>query len=247
MKARPWTRAELLRTLKLYCEIPFGKMHSRNESVIDLARQLGRTPSSIALKLVNFASLDKVHQSRGVSGMSNSSKLDKEIWNAVHADWNLLIDLPSDSGASLVDYDEPVWTGATSASAIIKIRKGQQFFRSCVLSKYKFSCAITGIKCPELLRASHIIPWRVREDMRVEPRNGVCLNTLHDAAFDRGLVTFDNKLKLVLSKRLKEQMPVLVFDQMFKAYVGLPLAMPERFVPSEEYFDFHRRKIFQSN
>ena len=247
MKSRLWTRAELLRVLKLYCEIPFGKMHSRNENVIDLAEQLGRTPSSIALKLVNFASLDKVHQSRGIAGMSNSSKLDKEIWNAVHADWNLLIDVPPDSSASQVDYVEPVWTGATSASAIIKIRKGQQFFRSCVLSKYKFICAITGIKCPELLRASHIIPWRVREDTRVEPRNGICLNTLHDAAFDRGLVTFDNKLKLVLSKRLKGQMPVLVFDQMFKAYEGQPLTKPERFIPSEEYFDFHRRKIFQSN
>jgi putative restriction endonuclease len=219
-------------------------MHSRNESVIDLAQQLGRTPSSIALKLVNFASLDKVHQSRGIAGMSNSSKLDKEIWNAVHADWNLLIELSPDLGASEVGYDEPAWTGATNASAIIKIRKGQQFFRSCVLSKYKFSCAITGIKCPELLRASHIIPWRVREDTRVEPRNGICLNTLHDAAFDRGLVTFDNKLKLVLSNRLKEQMPVLVFDQMFKAYEGQSLTKPERFAPSEEYFDFHRCKIF---
>ena len=247
MKSRPWTRAELLRTLKLYCEIPFGKMHSRNKSVMELAQQLGRTPSSIALKLVNFASLDKVHQSRGISGMSNSSKLDKEIWNAVHADWNLLIDLPSASDNSPIDNDEPVWTGTTSASAIIKIRRGQQFFRYCVLSKHKFSCAITGIKCPELLRASHIIPWRVREDTRVEPRNGVCLNTLHDAAFDRGLVTFDNKLKLVLSKRLKEQMPVLVFDQMFKAYEGQPLATPERFIPSEEYFDFHRKNIFQTN
>jgi predicted restriction endonuclease len=51
---------------------------------------------------------------------------------------------------------------------------------------------LTGIDEPELLRASHIIPWnRCESDTeRVNPENGLLLSALWDAAFDRGLVSF---------------------------------------------------------
>jgi putative restriction endonuclease len=243
MKGRPWTRNELLRALKLYCELPFGQMHSKNPSIQALALQLNRTASSIALKLVNFASLDKAHLSRGVAGMGNSSKLDREIWNEVQANWNLMIDLPI-SPSPTINIEEPEWKGETSATAVIKARRGQQFFRACVLSAYNFECGVTGIRDSSLLRASHIIPWHKQEKTRVDPRNGICLNALHDAAFDTGLVTFDKELRLVLSSRLKSEMPNLVFGQMFKTYEGKRLALPDRFVPPKEYLEFHRTTIF---
>ncbi len=58
MERRAWTRDQLLKTLALYCQLPFGKMHSRNPAVAALASAIERTPSAVALKLVNFASLD---------------------------------------------------------------------------------------------------------------------------------------------------------------------------------------------
>lgn len=246
MKGRPWTRGELLRVLALYCEIPFGQMHSRNQKVISLAESIERTPSSVALKLVNFASFDRGHQVRGVAGMGNTSKLDREIWNEVQADWSLIVDV-SISENSGIDVEEKTWGRETSAMAITRVRRGQQFFRLCVLSAYDFRCALTGIKSLALLRASHIIPWHKREKTRVEPRNGVCLNALHDAAFDRGLVTFDKELRLVLSSRLKGEMPSQVFGEMFKTYEGRRLNSPQRFAPLHEYFEFHRTVVFNKN
>jgi hypothetical protein len=78
MASRRWDEAELIRVLIEYCDIPFGQLHSRNPKIIQLASELGRSPSSIALKMVNFVSLDPTIDRKG---MSNVSALDKEVWN----------------------------------------------------------------------------------------------------------------------------------------------------------------------
>ena len=244
MKGRPWMRQELLRVLKLYCELPFGQMHARNPSVKALALQSNRTASSIALKLVNFASLDKAHLSRGITGMSNVSKLDREIWTEVQSNWNIMADLPT-SPLLNTNIEGVEWERETSINAVIKARRGQQFFRACVLSAYNFECGVTGIRDSRLLRASHIIPWHKQEKTRLDPRNGICLNALHDAAFDTGLVTFDEDLRLILSSRLKSEMPDLVFGRMFKEYDGKQLSLPDRFAPPQDYLEFHRSTIFR--
>lgn len=61
-----WTRDELILAINLYCKLPFGKIHRGNPDIVELANLLGRTPSSIAYKLVNFASLDPSLQARGI-------------------------------------------------------------------------------------------------------------------------------------------------------------------------------------
>ena len=66
-----WTRDELILAINLYCKLPFGRLHRSNPEVIHLAELIGRTPSSIAYKLVNFASLDPSLQARGIKGASN--------------------------------------------------------------------------------------------------------------------------------------------------------------------------------
>ncbi len=64
-----WIRDELILAINLYCKLPFGKMHSRNEDIKQLAELIGRTPSSIALKLGNFASFDPTLKQRGILGL----------------------------------------------------------------------------------------------------------------------------------------------------------------------------------
>lgn len=66
---------------------------------------------------------------------------------------------------------------------------------------------MTGISISELLIASHIKPWKVsnNEDEKTNPRNGLCLNALHDKAFDRGLITIDKNYKIIVSSKLKEK------------------------------------------
>src|SRR5690606_34805835 len=147
---------EAIEALALYCQIPFGKMHSTNPDVIKLALRLGRTSSSVALKLVNFASLDPEHEKRGVKGMGNVSKLDKDVWNEHYGNWETLSE-------TLVVNQDPEGSQrrlfeATDIVVSHRVRSGQSFFRRAVLAAYNLQCCITRIKSPALLHASHIVP-----------------------------------------------------------------------------------------
>ncbi len=85
-----WTRNELILAINLYCKLPFGKLHKTNPEVILLANLIGRTPSSIAYNLVNFASLDPSLRARGIKGAVNASRLDKKIWEEYYQNWEEL-------------------------------------------------------------------------------------------------------------------------------------------------------------
>src|ERR1044072_4884159 len=85
MERRGWTRGELLKALQLYLLTPFGRLHSRNPDIQRLALELGRTASAVALKLVNFASLDPTLAQRG---MANSSRLDRQVWDEFFSHMN---------------------------------------------------------------------------------------------------------------------------------------------------------------
>jgi hypothetical protein len=49
------------------------------------------------------------------------------------------------------------------------------------------------------------VPWRMNSSARTNPRNGICLNALHDRAFDRGFISFDEDLKLIYSPKCIER------------------------------------------
>jgi putative restriction endonuclease len=79
-----WTREHFLIALNLYCKLPFGKLDRKNPLIVEVANKMGRSPSSLAMKLVNFASLDPVHQARGIRGLSGATKQDKAMWSEFH-------------------------------------------------------------------------------------------------------------------------------------------------------------------
>src|SRR5215218_5380717 len=89
-KGRDWTRDELLLAMNLYCKLPFGRLDQRNASIIALAANLGRTPGSLAMKLVNLASLDPAITSTGRRGLSGASALDRAVWQEFNSDWSAL-------------------------------------------------------------------------------------------------------------------------------------------------------------
>ena len=69
MLKRPgWTREQLLIAFALYCRLPFGKLHYRNPEIVRIAEAIGRTPSALAMKLSNIASLDPEITSTGPQG-----------------------------------------------------------------------------------------------------------------------------------------------------------------------------------
>lgn len=81
----------------------------------------------------------------------------------------------------------------TDAERLVVQRIGQDIFRASLMDYWQGRCPLTGITDPALLRASHIVPWTVcaSDAERLDVHNGLLLSALWDAAFDRGLVTFD--------------------------------------------------------
>src|SRR5262245_28684155 len=76
----PWTRKHFLVALNLYCKLPFGKFHKGNRLIIEVSQRMGRTASSLAMKLCNFASLDPVQRARGIRGLEGATKTDRAMW-----------------------------------------------------------------------------------------------------------------------------------------------------------------------
>lgn len=258
-------REHFLIALNLYCKLPFGKLDRGNPLIIDVARRMGRTPSSLAMKLCNFASFDPVLKERGIRGLPGATKQDRQQWDEFRAQpatlgpesEQLLHDLFTRNQNEEVDFLartrvrlEPsrpfvAPTGPTETIASVKVRRGQQFFRQSVLTAYGVRCCISGINVPSLLRASHIKPWSEFADCRLDPRNGLCLSALHDAAFDSGLITLDDGLRLVLSKRLRDHFPEPALEQNFVPFEGRAIRLPDKLAePNAEFVRFHREATF---
>lgn len=91
MERRNWTKEELILAFNLYLKLPFGKMHQSNPNIIHLANLIGRTPSSVAMRLTNFASIDPFHQARGILGLPGGAKQCQPIWDEFATNRNELL------------------------------------------------------------------------------------------------------------------------------------------------------------
>lgn len=259
--ALKWTREHLLIALNLYCKLPFGSFDRDNAVVKEVAAKMGRTSNSLAMKLCNLASLDPVQQARGIKGLKGASKQDHLMWSEFQGNLSLLAPESEQLLHDLFTRDETkevdllqrdkarlvAPTGPTETQSTVKVRRGQQFFRQVVLNAYDIRCCISGINVPLLLVASHIKPWGRFPNERLNPRNGLCLSTLHDAAFDAGLITLDDKLNVLLSKRLRSFFPQPALEQNFVPVEGKPIRLPEKLgEPDLDFIRFHREEIFKS-
>lgn len=249
-----WSRDELILAINLYCKLPFGQMHQGNSEVAKLASVIGRTPNSVAYKLVNFASLDPSLQARGIKGAQNVSKLDREVWAEFYQNWDTL---PYESEVLLAET-----TGSTVEKSLgldentlpregkmreqmVKVRVNQAFFRASVLASYNFTCCVTGLKIPELLVAGHIKPWAVDEANRMNPSNGLALNSLHDRAFENGLITITPGLKIRVSPTLFQRADNPTVRDYFLAFEGKGIIAPSRFLPDPDLLKYHNEERFR--
>lgn len=124
-----------------------------------------------------------------------------------------------------------------------KRRVGQDIFRAMLLKIYDTKCCLTGLEIPEVLRASHIIPWAERVNTRLNPENGLCLSATYDAAFDKYLISFDEDYRLILSPVLKEKYTSTAFKEYFLNFAGKAIHLPPIYKPSQEYLAMHREKL----
>lgn len=91
----------------------------------------------------------------------------------------------------------------TTRQRLIDARLGQGRYRRDLERVWESRCAVTGCDVREVLRASHIKPWRDSTDAeRLDPKNGLLLMAQLDALFDRGLISFDSSGNMLVANSL---------------------------------------------
>lgn len=229
---RNWSEEDVRKALALYLRTTFGRLHNRNPDIIALAHEIGRTASSVALKLVNLASLD---DSLPAKGMANASATDRRVWQA-------FLNNPETLG-STDDYTlpEPSYGNFAEGKGIDLAvqstrRMGQDLFREAILTSYQRRCAVTGIDDTRLLNASHIVAWSKDERHRMNFRNGICLGALHDRAFDQHLIAFDADRRLLIRMDVPDAAKVAL-----QRGAATHLRLPERFLPDPDLLARHKQ------
>ena len=249
-----WTIEQVKLAFHLYCQLPYGRIHGRNPEIMTLAKIIGRTADAVAMKMLNIASNDPAVKDAGKAALGNASALDRAVWDEFHADWERLAlechQLMQQYG--LEKQDEPQieedaflpedFTGETRQFLTAQ-RIKQHFFRRAVLSTYRGRCCMSGLSEQRLLIASHIVPWSRDKSNRLNPSNGLCLSAIHDRAFDKGLISLTDDLRVMLSNDLVAR------DEPFIKATFLPLQghqieVPDRFRPEPAFLARHRAEVF---
>jgi hypothetical protein len=125
----------------------------------------------------------------------------------------------------------------TERESVIKARVGQGTFRQQLLEMWE-GCAVTEVKLPSVLRASHIKPWRFSDNSeRLNPYNGLLLLPQYDQLFDKGLISFDNRGNLLRSPALNHLDPA-------KLGIGLDDKLRKLDDQHISFLQYHRREVF---
>lgn len=251
-KSNNWTREQTIIAFNVFCKIPFKKSSKTHPTIIAFAKIIGRSPSALNMKVGNFGRFDPELQKRGITGLKNGSKLDEIIWNEFHGNWNdlayesekLISQFQNKTITEINDIDLNDLPVGKDVERMVKTRVNQNFFRSTVLSSYYQKCCITDIEIPQLLVASHIIPWSYNKEQRMNPRNGLCLNSIHDKAFDKGFLTVTQDYEIKLSDALYDQKENESIKDFFLKFDRSKISLPDKFLPSKEFLEFHHNNIF---
>ncbi len=252
---RLWTKDELIVAFNLYLQLPFGKLDSRTPQVIHLGELIGRNANAVSMRLNNFASVDPYHQERGVKGLDGGKKQVQPIWDEfINNKEELLFEseriLAEREHISIENKFADILEGTEYLKGDYKIREiktrvNQNIFRKIVLVNYASKCAVTGIDIPDLLIASHILPWSKHEEERLNPENGICLSALYDRAFDKGYITINDRYEIKISPALKEKAKEVYHKQYFASIDGLKITMPQKYFPKKEFLQFHQDVVFK--
>lgn len=238
MPRKDWTRTETLVAFNLYCRTPFGRLHGKNPEIIEVAAALGRTANALAMKCCNLAAFDEALKQRGIKGLSKASKTDAEVWHDFQQNPEEVAFDSEQAFAKLMK--QPVraepdvrWEDVQGLDrqAVTKVRVNQQFFRSLILAGYRNRCAVCELPLPQLLVASHIIPWSIDPSLRMNPQNGICLCALHDRAFDKGLLRIAPDYLIAIHHSVLEVGEVPSVTSFLTSFAGRRLSLPDRWLP----------------
>jgi hypothetical protein len=124
----------------------------------------------------------------------------------------------------------------------VNVREKQSWFHKQVATNFEGKCCLSGIREDALLIASHIVPWADDKTIRLDPSNGLLLDTLHDRLFDRGFISFTDDLKVIVRPPWKECSDPL--RQLLKSLKGRQARHPIRKGINPAYLCYHRKHRF---
>lgn len=163
----------------------------------------------------------------------------KNLWEAV------LSKIQKPSVPSLDKPENAVAREARSgygADYLTKVRLGQGTFRILVTEAYRRRCSITGERTLPVLQSAHIKPFSESGPNKIN--NGLLLRSDLHILFDRGYVTIDENLSVVVSKRIKKEFEN---GRDYYALHGTSLkVLPSNFLehPAKEFVQWHNENIF---
>ena len=123
----------------------------------------------------------------------------------------------------------------TESRSEIKVRVYQNKLREIVLSNYNGTCAICEIDKNDLLICSHIKPWFVDKEERLNPKNAICFCVLHDKMFDRGYFSLNSDYQIIFGPKADKQIKALLKNNSFK--------VPKVNEPGIKFLRFHFEEI----
>ena len=163
-----------------------------------------------------------------------------DLFRIIGRIWSLARSLPNEPLAEFERLlkEEP---STTEVEHLRKERIGQNVFRSALMDYWEKSCAVTGVKNPTLLRASHIVPWATCEtdEERLNVHNGLLLVATLDAAFDTGLITFKDNGGILISRKLS------LSDQQLSG-ISSNMRLTRMNEEVRKRLDWHRVHMFES-
>lgn len=247
-----WTQRETMMAFALYDSLRPSEHNSKNNDVIRLAKSLSRTPAAVVLKIQNIAAHDPDGKHRG---MVHGSKYDEKIWedyfkNPVGFSNECLDVLSTQINGSASEKFEALDPVAKPAligeNRLVEAaqRYGQSSLRNVLLKNYHARCCLTGIDVKDLLVVSHIKPWSVSGPTeKVAASNALLLNAFHDRAFDKGIITINQRFEVVVWDELAHSK---VNDKWLYSYEGKKISVPEAGVPNIEFIAYHNEMIFKN-
>ena len=258
MSQNLWTKEQAIIALDLYCKVPFNKATNSNPDIQRIANLIGRSVTSVKMKIGNFGNFDPELKKRGIVGLSNISRLDEEIWNEYFNHWDklaydaqvLISKYENKPIEEIAQVDEVVKNlpEGKEKLVIVKQRINQTFFRNAVLSSYNSQCCISGLSEPKLLEACHIVDWSEDAANRTNPSNGLCMNPLLHRAYDKFLISVDTDYKVnIADKLLENSKNDLSLFNYFKNLDKKPIQSPTRFFPNRDFLEIHHKKFLEVN
>ena len=258
MSRRNWSRQETLMALAFYlCPPPRKNWDDSDTEIRLLAGEIGRTESAVCPKIANLRASDP---NQTDIGFINTAGMDRQVKSEYLANpyatmseamWELEqtgIQISYDGAIEVSGPSRPdqLWQLGLERVEQVRTRIHPDYFRSVLLANCGGACCLTGIVIPALLTASHIKPWvAATPSERLMSSNGIPLNALHDRAFDRGLITLDDRYRVVVSSRAPH---TPTNDQWLYAFDGRKIALPgsdESTWPSLELIPYRQDCVFK--